>query len=107
MMTELLEEDQMTLIATRSIMIEPKILKPTISPFCSRSFSADHPVVNDGWCGTLRESSHGSLSLAASRSHSQQDDRYNKMGSLLAVLFPSLSLLSTELSCTKAHSRTV
>src|SRR5260370_12815691 len=88
MMTELLEEDQMTLIATRSIMIEPKILKPTISPFCSRSFSADHPVVNDGWCGTLRESSHGSLSLAASRSHSQQDDRLTKWVPFWRSCFP-------------------
>jgi len=33
-------------------------------------------------------------------------NRYNKMGSLLAVLFPSLSLLSTEFSYTKAYSRT-
>ena len=34
-------------------------------------------------------------------------NRYNKMGSLLAVLFPSLSLLSTELSYAKANSRPV
>jgi hypothetical protein len=43
------------------------------------------------------------LSLARG-SHGQQDNRYKKWFHSSA-LFPSLSLLSTELSCAKAHSR--
>ena len=38
----------------------------------------------------------------ASRSHGQQDNRYKNF---ILALFPSLSLLSTELSYAKAHSR--
>jgi hypothetical protein len=53
------------------------------------------------WFGTLRESSHGSLSLARAAAMAS---RTTGIKNFILALFPSLSLLSTELSYAKAHS---
>jgi hypothetical protein len=41
------------------------------------------------------------LIACARRSHGQQDNQYKNF---ILALFPSLALLSTDLSCAKAHS---